>query len=86
MQPGAGSESINRPWVGQAAAILQETALKHCLSCGEMIEGGNQRQYVRARREVYARLYVDLGWSLTRIGLLFGKHHTTVLHALKAAE
>jgi chromosomal replication initiation ATPase DnaA len=38
---------------------------------------------VAARREAMARIRLDLGWSYQRIGALFARHHTTVLHHVR---
>lgn len=50
----------------------------------DLLERNRSRILVRARTELYRRLRA-LGWSLPVIGLHVGRHHTSVLHALRAA-
>ena len=38
---------------------------------------------VAARWEAIARVAIETGWSLPRIGLVFGMDHTSVIHALR---
>ena len=71
------------PVTGKAEQIIREVAELYNLDPRQVRERGNFAERVAARREVYLRLRA-LGWSLPRIGRLFGQHHTTVLHALRA--
>ena len=38
---------------------------------------------VSARWEAIARVAIETGWSLPRIGLVFGRDHTSILNALR---
>ena len=46
---------------------------------------GRERQEVRARWHA-ARLMRDEGLSLPQIGAALNRHHTTIMHALKASQ
>ena len=51
------------------------------------ISGPQRRQpLVEARHELFRRLYATGRLSLSQIGRMFDKHHSTVLHGIRQAE
>ena len=62
--------------------IQAEVAARHGISRDDLVKGGNQAKFVAARGEAMARCRDELGMSYTRIGRLFRRHHTTVIHAI----
>lgn len=68
-------------WKHTALAVAE----KHGLTLGELLGPQTARRFSRPRQEAMALVLQEHGLSTTRVGQLFGgRHHTTVLHALKA--
>ena len=68
--------------IAAAAAIIAEVAELHGLTPDQVRAHRRFDEYVEARREVYLRLR-NGGWSLSRIGRLFGLHPSTVNSAVR---
>jgi len=67
--------------------IIEEVAARHRLPVGVMVAPGRRRELVAARREAVLRLRQETNLPLKAIGcLLGGRHHSTILHALKSAQ
>jgi hypothetical protein len=62
--------------------IQAQVCALHSISLHDLVNGGNQANLVAARSEAMARCRWELGMSYPRIGRLFGRHHTTVIHAI----
>ena len=62
--------------------IQEEVSAQHGISRDDLVKGGNQARFVAARNEAMARCREELGMSYPRIGQLFRRHHTTVIHAI----
>ena len=71
-----------RPLAVAAAAIIAEVAELHGLTPDQVRDHHRFVEYVEARRGVYLRLR-NRGWSLSRIGRLFGLHPSTVSSAVR---
>lgn len=68
----------------RAIAIVREVAARHRLADTALLRGTRVLAQVLARDEAIGTISAELGWSLTRIGKLFGgRHHTTILQALR---
>jgi hypothetical protein len=65
-----------------ARQIQMEVCALRGVSRDKLINGGNQPKLVAARGEAMARCRDELGMSYPQIGRLFGRHHTTVIHAI----
>lgn len=70
----------------RAAAIVAEVAAEAGLTVGDLMGATREHRYAHPRQEAWRRIRDDLGWSLPRIGRMFGKDHTTILHGVRAAE
>lgn len=66
-----------------ARQITMEVCAKHEIPPVLMLRGGNQPEYVAARSEAMARCRNELRMSYPRIGKIFHRHHTTVIHAVQ---
>lgn len=62
--------------------VLWRVAHYFHMPLSEMLEGGNEPMFVLPR---YVAMYLlrESGWSLSRIGRLIRKDHTTVLHGVR---
>ena len=69
---------------GKGIEIIIAVAGKRRVDVDDMLGPSRDAEYVAARRECYRRLRTELGWSLPRIGRVFGRHHATVLYALRS--
>jgi len=68
------------------ADIIRQAAERHGISARRLLGRGMNRQLVEARVDAMATAYVarpDL--SLPALGRLFGRDHTTILHAVRKA-
>jgi chromosomal replication initiation ATPase DnaA len=73
--------------------VIREAAQAHGVKPAEIVIGGPSRRLVRPRHMVAATLYEmrhpcgKRKFSLPQIGAwLGGRHHTTILHAVRAHE
>lgn len=62
--------------------ILSDVCLKHGITIREACAGDKKHTAVIARRAMYMHLYVNMNWSYSDIGRLFGIDHTTVIAQL----
>lgn len=70
---------LRRPSVNKA---VMEISKAHGVSPMLVAGQNRERAIVAARNQVFDRLYRD-GVSLSEIGRIFGKDHTTVLHGIR---
>ena len=66
-----------------ASSIMIDVAAKHGLTLEHLRGKSRQKEHVAARRESMRRLKDDLGYSLSEIGRLHLRDHSTVAAALK---
>ena len=68
-------------------AKLWERVRDHLDAAGitteDLFSESTQPVVTRARADVMCMLQDELSWSLPRIGEFFGKHHSTVLYAIR---
>lgn len=70
----------------QRIAVVQEVADRHGVSLEAVLGASRGREVVAARWEAMRRIHNEFGDSTPRIGRLFNRDHTTVLHALKEVK
>ena len=66
--------------------ILRDVAKKHETTVSAMTGASHSRAIMPARREAIARMFLELGMSLMKIGRRMNRDHTTILHALRRAS
>src|SRR5665213_3947434 len=67
-----------------ARQIQMEVAANHGISRESMMRSSNIAPIVAARNEAIFRCRTELGMSFPMIGRIFGKHHTSVIHAVRS--
>jgi len=65
----------------QPLRILGDVAREYGVSCAELTNGRRFAELVEARKEAARRLFRD-GLSVTDIGRVLKRHHSTVIHYL----
>lgn len=60
----------------------QVVADVHNLNIRDLLGPGRERRVVKARAELYKHAR-DMGLSYPRIGKIFGRDHTTILHSMR---
>ena len=69
------------------ARDIQELACQHwCISRTKLLSKQRVWRYVRPRQAAMYALYTFTAYTSPQIGRLFGRDHTTVLHALKRVQ
>jgi len=66
--------------------IVREVCEAHDVTRDEIFEKNRSKKMVMARGVIYDRIRKELGWSYPKIGKLFGKDHTTILHGVRLAR
>lgn len=83
--------TLDRDWIVPVAslprkismsAIIRETALAHGLSADDLTGYSHQPSIVRARWAAMRICRDRTGASLTAIGRVFNRHHTSVLNGI----
>jgi chromosomal replication initiation ATPase DnaA len=69
----------------QRLAIIVRVAEAHGVTLGDVLGYSRRAYIVAARRAAMHALRDECGYSLCQIGRLLGRHHTTVMHALRVA-
>lgn len=64
-------------------AILEDVARERLIAISEIVGTSRLAEVVKARHEVARRCRDELGYSLSKIGSLLRRHHTTILHATR---
>lgn len=67
-------------------AIIAEVCAQYGVSRGELTGHCRCRPLVAARHEAMRRIYEETGLTLARVGALFDRDHTTVIHAIRKTE
>lgn len=65
--------------------IVNEVCKEHDISRELIFSGTRKKNAALVRGIIYDRIRKELGWSYPKIGNIFGKDHTTVLHGIKMA-
>lgn len=81
VEPEVSELPARTDWRRELARIERETGV----SLADMKGARRFRRLVAARWKAWALLR-DRGWSLTQIGDLFNRDHTTVMYALAKVE
>lgn len=81
-RPEPGSETIS----DSIDAILKETAIRYGITVFEMMGESRHHISVKARHEALWRIRMETGLSASKIGRMFKKDHTTVIHAVNKHE
>lgn len=63
--------------------VIARVAFEHGLTVGDLIGRCKRQEYVQARWKAMKAIQAEFGDSLTQIGRLFKRDHTTVMHALR---
>ncbi len=70
------------PVSDDARQFISSVLVAHRMVWRELIQPDRRPEMVRIRAEIYEFLN-NRGWSLTQIGNLFKRDHTSVLHAIR---
>jgi len=65
-----------------AQIVLSEVAEKHNMTVREMKGRSRKLRFIKARQEASFQLNFELKYSLSQIGRLLWRDHTTILHAI----
>lgn len=68
-----------------ATAILAQVAAT-MLVLPEELTGRSRERHIARARHVYAAVLYDLGHTLEGIGRHLGRHHSTIIHSVRAVE
>lgn len=63
--------------------IARQVAARHRLRVEEMLKPCRERRYSWPRQEAMHLMVRERRWSLPRIGMFFGVHHTTILYGAR---
>lgn len=70
-----------------ASDIIQKVADEHNLTAAQIKGRCRCKQIVKARFQAIWEVWTELGYSLTRIGRIFGgRDHTTILRSIRKHE
>jgi chromosomal replication initiation ATPase DnaA len=64
--------------------IAAEVAARHGMTVRSMMERARFRHLVLARQEAMYRVAAETRLTLPQIGRRLGRHHTTILHGIRA--
>lgn len=62
--------------------IMHAVAKQHGIDAKEIMGESRKRHVIVARFEVFYRLRIDLAMSYTKIGCIFHKDHSTIIHGV----
>jgi chromosomal replication initiation ATPase DnaA len=68
-----------------AAGIVDRISMESGISVSDILSTKRPRPIAHARQDAMLAIREELGWSLPRIGRIFGRDHTTVKHGIEAA-
>ncbi|RYF50288.1 MAG: hypothetical protein EOO38_06030 [Cytophagaceae bacterium] len=72
------------PSVSRVEQYAAEAAAAHDITAEDVMGNGRSIEFVQARWSMWRRLS-DEGFTLYAIGQAVGRHHTTIMHALRKA-
>lgn len=84
IEPVARPTPIGRLPPTTSQRIISEAAAKYNVTYGEVIGRSKRKEFVRPRKEAFARLWLETPMSLAAIGRMFKRDHTTVRHGILA--
>jgi len=61
----------------------RRVAAKHACTLEEAVSQARTQAFVDARHELWAILQATGNWTYKRIGALFGRDHTSVIHGVR---
>lgn len=67
----------------RAQEYVRAAAKRHQVAARDILSADRSHSTVVARNEVMRRLRAD-NWTLKQIGRALGRHHSTVIHGLRA--
>lgn len=67
----------------EAKGVIAPLLEKYGCTLEQLYSDSHAQLYAVVRQEIYVRLRRQRGWHLAKIGRLFGKHHSTVINAIK---
>ena len=67
-------------------AIARSVAARRRVRFDDMMSRSRYLPFARARQEAMYLMVAEKRWSLPRIGMFFGRDHTTILHGARAHE
>lgn len=77
------SEEDRRELYAEARSLIDPLLEKYGCTFENLCANSRAPLYAVVRQEIYVRLRRQRGWHLAKIGRLFGKHHATVINAIK---
>ena len=64
--------------------VLRDIAKEHGVTVSDLLSRSYGKKVIAARLSAYAAVQeARPSWSTTRLGMFFGRDHTTILHALQ---
>lgn len=66
-----------------ATGIIASVCVRHNVSFIQLASQSRHEELVKARQEAYALISRELGWSTPKIGALFHRDHTSIIHAIR---
>ncbi|MET4636178.1 helix-turn-helix domain-containing protein [Kaistia defluvii] len=69
--------------MGRIRQIITQVARKHGLTDNDILSARRNTKVVRARQEAMYRAVNETTHSLTVVGKVFGRDHTTVMHGIR---
>lgn len=86
VKPDPIREALRNSTTARAKEMLLAIAEKHGVTVQEIIGRRRFSNLIAARFEAVYEITKATGWSLPRIGRLFNRDHTTILHCLRVME
>lgn len=79
---------LMKGFVGRQSAryVIAKVLVKHGMTFIDMAGQAKSQKFVDCRFEIYYRLRRELGLSLTQVGRMLNKDHTSVLHGYRRME
>jgi chromosomal replication initiation ATPase DnaA len=84
-RPVLSGRMSHTPSPSRVAQYAAEAAADNNVDPADVMGTARTASFVRARCHMWRRLYED-GFSMAEIGKAVGRHHTTVMHALRKDE
>ena len=79
-----GAPTLTMVQIGKE--IINEVAMEHSVSVGQLLSPSRKRNVVVARACAIGRMRKELDLPLKAIGFLLGRDHSTLIHHLKKQE
>lgn len=72
--------------LGPAHQIMFDHAISNNLTLDDLTGRRKHQPLARVRQDCMTQIHRDCGMSTVAVGRLFGRHHTTVMHAISASK